>query len=76
MRVFSFSKDCSLLGVPRREKPLFFSGVSLACFQKRKGWRVRENEINRAQNERKRAQRQIRKRTQKDAKKMEKGGSE
>ena len=30
-----------IVGVPRREKPLLFSWVSLAFFQKSKGWRVR-----------------------------------
>ena len=35
-----------ILGVPRREKPLLFSGVSLAFFQKSKGWRIRENLVS------------------------------
>ena len=37
-----------ILGVPRREKPLFFRGFPCLFFQKSKGWRVRAPKTQRS----------------------------
>ena len=61
---FSFPRILGL-GVPRREKPLLFSGFPLLVFQKSKGWRVRVST-----KERKRKSAKERKRAQKGAKEL------